>query len=216
LSGRGPACRERFADLRFPLRGRRVELALPDPSHVDAFVRLMNEPSVARSTLHVPYPYTREDARQFLRRSRKGRRAGRSLTLTIVRRADGEVLGGAGLQRIEDDSARAEVGYWLGKEHRGHGYAAEAVNVLLSTGFRRLRLHRIEARIFPGNTPSCGVALRCGFRYEGRLRGEVQKDGRWRSTLLYSRLSSDPPVRRAPVGRPSRKLRGAVQGARRR
>jgi [ribosomal protein S5]-alanine N-acetyltransferase len=183
---------------------------------VDAFVRLMNEPSVARSTLHVPFPYTPEDARQFILRSRKGRHAGRSLTLTIVRRSDGEVLGGAGLQRIEEDSSRAEVGYWLGKEHRGNGYAAEAVNVLLSTGFTRLRLHRIEARIFPGNSASCGVARRCGFRYEGRLREEVQKNGRWISTLLYSRLSSDPPVRRAHRASTKRKLRAAGHGARRR
>jgi [ribosomal protein S5]-alanine N-acetyltransferase len=114
----------------------------------------------------------------------------------IVRRSDGVVMGGVGLQRIEEESGRAEVGYWLGRQHRGHGYATEAVNVLLRVGFHRLGIHRIEARVFPGNSPSIQVVRRGGFRYEGRLRDEVQKDGRWRATLLYSRLSTDPPVHR--------------------
>jgi len=28
------------------------------------------------------------------------------------------------------------------------------------------------------------------------MRDEVSKDGRWRATLLYSRLATDPPARR--------------------
>jgi len=155
----------------------------------------MNEPSVARWTLHIPYPYTTRDARDYIRKTAANRRRGVALGLTIVRRSDQEVLGGVGLQRLEEGAARGEVGYWLGHEHRGHGYATEAVNVLLATGFDGLGLHRIEARVFPRNLASRAVARRCGFRYEGRLRDEVPKDGRWQATLLFARLASDPPVR---------------------
>jgi len=100
------------------------------------------------------------------------------------------------LHHLEEGGSSAEVGYWIGREHRGQGYATEAVNLLVRTGFSRLGLHRIEARIFPGNLASRRLAKRCGFRYEGRLRDEVKKNGRWRSTLLYSRLSSDSRVDR--------------------
>lgn len=188
--------RVRLSRLRFPIRGPRVDLVLPSPKHIAAVVGLMNDPSVARWTLHIPSPYSEQNARNYLRRARTGRRAGQSLHFMIVRRSDGVLLGGAGLHRIEEESQRAEVGYWLGREHRGHGYASEAVSVLLRVGFGRLGIHRIEARVFPRNAPSIHVVRRCGFRYEGRLRDEVQKDGRWRATLLYSRLSTDPPVRR--------------------
>ncbi len=144
----------------------------------------------------MPYPYRARDARWWVRRTKKNRRKGRDLNLTIVRRADGTLLGGVGLHHLEEGGSSAEVGYWIGREHRGQGYATEAVNLLVRTGFSRLGLHRIEARIFPGNLASRRLAKRCGFRYEGRLRDEVKKNGRWRSTLLYSRLSSDSRVDR--------------------
>lgn len=182
--------------LRFPIQGPRVRLVPVATEVVPAIVRLMNEPSVALWTLHIPYPYTRRHGREFVRKAKKQRRAGESLALSILRRSDGQLLGGVGLHRLEEGQARAEIGYWLGREHRGHGYATEAVNLLLAVGFNRLGLHRIEARVYPRNLASRRVARRCGFQLEGRLRDEVQKDGRWYSTLLFSRLANDAPTRR--------------------
>jgi RimJ/RimL family protein N-acetyltransferase len=160
---------------------------------VAATARLLNDPEVHRGTLRLPYPYTEKDARTWIRRALRERKAGRSLALAIVRRSDGALLGGIGLYQLEVGAPRAEVGYWLGREHWGHGYATEATNALLRVAFRELGLHRIEARVYPWNVASCRVARRCGFRYEGRLRDEVQKAGRWQSTLLFSRLATDPP-----------------------
>lgn len=194
MAARPTSPRHRIARLRFPLHGRRVDLVLPNRDQIPVFVRLLNEPSVSRWTLHMPYPYTKRNAQDWVRRATRERRAGHSLGLTVVRRSDGEVLGGVGLHRLEKWSTSAEVGYWLGRNHRGHGYATEAVNLLVRTGFTRLGLHRIEARVFPSNIASRQVVRRCGFRYEGRLRDEAQKDGRWRATLLFARLASDPPV----------------------
>lgn len=189
--------RSRIARLRFPLRGPRVDLMPPAADQIPATVRLLSEPSVAHWTLHVPFPYRERNAREWVRVATAGRRAGHSLVLTVVRRSDGEVLGGVGLHRLETWSTSAEVGYWLGRKHRGHGYATEAVSLLVRTGFTRLGLHRIEARVFPPNIASRRVVERCGFRYEGRLRDEARKDGRWRATLLFARLASDPPVAHA-------------------
>ena len=202
----GPVA-ERIARLPLPIRGRRVVLALPSADQTAAYVRLLNDPQVQQGTLRLPFPYTEKDARTWVRRAGRERKAGRSLGLQVVRRSDGQLLGGVGLHQFEETFARAEVGYWLGREYWGEGYATEAVNLVVRTAFARLGLHRIEARIYPWNVASRRVARRCGFRYEGRLRDEVRKDGRWRSTLLYSRLASDPAPRRAQ--RHERKHRSA-------
>ena len=195
----------RITHLSLPIRGDRIELVAPSVDHVAATVRLMNDPAIARGTLHIPYPYSEKDARLWTRKSIRERRAGRSLGLRIVRRSDHEMLGGVGLHRLEEEAARAEIGYWLGKEYWGQGYATEAVNLLPQFGFSCLDLHRIEARIFPGNAASLRLARRCGFRYEGRLRDEVVKNGRWQATLLFARISTDPPP--APSGSPRRPTR---------
>ncbi|HYA71477.1 MAG TPA: GNAT family N-acetyltransferase [Thermoplasmata archaeon] len=195
MARRSSPLRVRLTRLRFPIHGPRVDLVLPSSRHVPALVRLMEEPSVARGSLHIPYPYSVRDALAWVRATARDRRRGEALGLAIVRRANGELLGGALLHQFHEGSRRAEVGYWLGRKHRGQGYATEATRLLMSVGFDRLGLHRIEARIFPRNAASLRVVRRCGFRYEGRLRDEVQKDGRWRTTLLFARLASDAPPR---------------------
>ena len=171
-------------------------LVPPRPRRVAATVRLLNDPRVQRGTLRLPFPYTEKDARAWMHRAERERKAGQSLGLQIVRRSDGELLGGVGVYQLEESAGRAEVGYWLGHEHWGQGYATEAVNLLVRVAFARLGIHRVEARVYPWNGASCRVVRRCGFRYEGRLRDEVRKNGRWLSTLLFSRLATDPPVPR--------------------
>lgn len=172
-----------------------MELLLPTAAEVPETARLLNEPSVSRYTLHIPYPYRERHGRDWVRIAAKGRRTGRSLGLTVVRRADGAILGGVGLDDISENDS-AELGYWIGREHRGKGYASEAVDLMVRTGFRRLGLFRIEALVFPANAASRRVLKKCGFRFEGRLRGEAWKNGRWQTTLLFARLRTDPPVRR--------------------
>jgi [ribosomal protein S5]-alanine N-acetyltransferase len=190
--GGTPSLAERVQGLALPIRTRRLELVLPRFDQVEALVALLSEPSVARWTLHIPHPYRASDARKDILRSRTWRRTGRALPLLIVRRADGDLIGGVGLYQLNENHASAEVGYWVGRPYRRRGYAEEATRGLVNAAFRHLGLHRVEAAVFLGNEASVRLLRRCGFRYEGRVRDEVRKDGVWRSTLWFARLSTDP------------------------
>ncbi len=57
----------------------------------------------------------------------------------------------------------AEVGYWLGKEHCGRGFATIAVEALVSHAFAHMGLGRIFAIVRKGNEKSRKVLLRAGF-----------------------------------------------------
>jgi len=177
--------------IRFPIRGRRVALVRPDREHLGEVVPLLTDRKIWRWTLHIPYPYTERHGREWVHRSARRWAAGSDVGLLVVRRSDGRVLGGVGLHHLEEGGASGEVGYWIGRPYRGAGYASEAVRLMLRLGFDQLKLHRIEARIFPGNRDSVRLVRRLGFSYEGRLRHEVKKAGKWRDSLLYSRLATD-------------------------
>ena len=180
--------------LRSPVvRSRRLELRLPDLAFAPELVRLLNDPTIARWTMAIPNPYRRSDALRWYRRWQRTRRSGRTLRLLLVRRADGALVGGAGLHDIEPVHLRAEIGYWVGRPFRGQGYAQEAVLAVCRLAFRRLRLRRVEAGVFPGNVRSARVLRATGFRLEGTMRKSVRKHGISRDVDLYARLSDDPP-----------------------
>ncbi|MEU4379200.1 GNAT family N-acetyltransferase [Micromonospora echinofusca] len=85
----------------------------------------------------------------------------------------------------------AKLGYAIGADHWGHGYATDAASTIVDYGFRELRLHRITAAIGPDNAASIAVAKRLGMRYEGRLRDHVYTNNAWRDSLLYSILAPE-------------------------
>ena len=182
---------------------RRLALTLPNPARVPELVQLLRDPRIARWTLNIPYPYRASDARTWLRRAPARRRAGTDLILHLVRRSDRALVGGLGLHHFDARHARAEVGYWLGKPFRRQGYTTEAIRALCEYAFRRLGLHRLEAKVLSGNAASVGVLRAAGFRREGRLRQSVVKQGRFRDEIVFSRLAGDRPrTGRTRRGRP--------------
>jgi RimJ/RimL family protein N-acetyltransferase len=111
--------------------------------------------------------------------------------LAITRRADGELIGLAGLRRKDIGAWTAEIGYELAPWEWGKGYATETARYLLSYGFGEFRLHRIWANCVAENTASAHVLEKIGMTLEGRLRQAEWYKDRWWDTLLYAILEDE-------------------------
>jgi ribosomal-protein-alanine N-acetyltransferase len=68
--------------------------------------------------------------------------------------------------RPEKDLGEIAVGYGLDKSYWRQGYAKEALNAVVTYGFRDRGLKRIAALVRPENLPSCALLEQCGFRRE--------------------------------------------------
>jgi [ribosomal protein S5]-alanine N-acetyltransferase len=66
---------------------------------------------------------------------------------------------------------------------------AEGLSLVLDDAFRRRRLHRLEANIQPGNTPSIRLVRRLGFRREGYSARYLRIAGRWRDHERWAILA---------------------------
>jgi RimJ/RimL family protein N-acetyltransferase len=65
-----------------------------------------------------------------------------------------------------------ELSYQLfGDRHAGRGYTTEAVKLLVGYLFGRKRVNRMQLNIHPDNAASRRVAEKCGFTFEGLMRG---------------------------------------------
>jgi ribosomal-protein-alanine N-acetyltransferase len=73
------------------------------------------------------------------------------------------MVGSVNLEVQEQDEQSADVGYWVGAEHAGRGYARRAARLIQEFAFRNLQLERIFAIIHPENSASIKSVERAGF-----------------------------------------------------
>lgn len=169
------------------LETERLILRLPREDDAARIAELANDIRVVQGTLHLPFPYTVNDAEAFIARARLNRETGESMPCSIVRRADELLIGGIGLV-FQPGYERAEMGYWLGADYWNQGYAAEAGRALLGFGFGVLGLYRIYATHFTDNPASGRVMQKLGMTCEGTLRGHLIRFGQHKDTVCYGIL----------------------------
>ncbi|MGW0330346.1 GNAT family N-acetyltransferase [Streptomyces sp. NPDC003011] len=120
---------------------------------------------------------------------------GTSASYCVTDAGTGTALGHIGVNGIHPDLRVARVGYWVLPEARGRRVATRALALAAHWAHTELGLHRLELDHAVGHDTSCHIAERCGFRYEGTLRGAMFEAGRrdaFRDMHLHARLATDP------------------------
>ncbi len=181
-----------FTEMTAPQELRTPHLLLRsiERGDIPAIVRLAGAREIAATTISIPHPYTEADARNFLAHADDNFRAGRSVTFAVTISRGGELCGAVGLA-IAPAQERAELGYWIGVPYWGQGFATEAASAVIAFGFEALRLHRIYASHFAGNTASQRVLEKIGMRHEGLSRQHVRKWNRFVDLENYGLLASE-------------------------
>lgn len=117
--------------------------------------------------------------------------AGHLQTARLVARKGDNVLGWAALTPVSNrDVYRgvAELSVFVKEESRGHGIGRALLEALIDQSERNA-IWTLQAAIFPENTASVKLHLRCGFREVGRRERIGKLNGSWRDTLLFERRS---------------------------
>ncbi|MFJ7902916.1 GNAT family N-acetyltransferase [Streptomyces sp. NPDC096198] len=191
--------RESPAAYPFPdLQGHGLRLTCWDPDsedQVDAWFRGLTDPDFARWNTPLKIVRDRADARRSLRSKAMAAATGSSAVFRIADAADGTTLGQIGVNEISQVMRVARVGYWVLPEARGGGVATRALAVAARWALTELGLNRLELGHALGHEASCRIAERCGFRYEGTMRGAMFESGRqdaFRDAHLHGRIAGDP------------------------
>ena len=107
-----------------------------------------------------------EESRAVIRNVFNGKEA-----YAICLKTDNRAIGAIELKLnghtdLTDRDDECELGYWLGKPFWGQRIMPEAVKELLRHAFEDLKLSRVWAGTYEGNTKSKRVQEKCGFRYQ--------------------------------------------------
>jgi RimJ/RimL family protein N-acetyltransferase len=153
--------------------------------------RLAGAREVADTTLAIPHPYELDHALAWIGQQRREAVRGRATNFAIRLLPLASLIGSVGLRDIDPEHLQAELGFWVGREWWGHGYATEAASAVIEFGFDALGLNRICAHHMDRNPRAGRVLESCGMRREGLLRQRVRKWGVYEDVVLYAILRDD-------------------------
>jgi ribosomal-protein-alanine N-acetyltransferase len=101
--------------------------------------------------------------------------------------ADDAFIGSCDLTEIDRWHKRAEIGFLVGREAWGEGYAMEAMQAVVAYAARS-GLRKLTARTHLGNRRSEVLLEKLGFKQEGLLRGHILRDAERRDCLVFGLL----------------------------
>jgi len=161
----------------------------------ESYLQWFHDQAVTKYTSHGLFGYTKNQALQFLEKSRKN---GDIVWAIVVKEIEMMLgvsfekcihIGNIALQDINWIDRRAEFAGVIGeKDYWGKGIGTEAVRLLFAHGFDKLNLNRIWLGTAASNRGMRTIAERLGMSIEGVLRKHLFLNGQYENVMQYGIL----------------------------
>lgn len=134
---------------------------------------LLQVREISQMTETIPFPYTLENAEEFISERRNPGAFGPSDALAIE--CENALVGVVGIHPNTRDSKDSEplLGFWLGKDFWGRGFMTEAAGAIIHVHFAHRNVRRIRSRVLAVNGASLKIHQKLGFRHV-----ETKPDGK--------------------------------------
>jgi len=179
------------------------------PSDSTSVHRLVNDWSVVRMLSHLPFPYPRELADQWITSTIDRQRTGTAWHFAIC---DGDDLIGCIGLSLGHPGQAAKIGYWVGRDHWKKGIATTCLRPVIDWAFATLPIVRIIADVAEDNPASIALLARLGFNQTGTSRVPFLSRGpEPQPVLTYTMNRATQPVVPEP-GLPATRILLVVAG----
>ena len=133
----------------------------------------------------MPYPYTKEDAKWWVKIGSKEQGLNYAIDL------DGECIGVVGVRFGDlEQQHSAEIGYWIAENHWGRGFGTEAIRKMTGYVFAETKTIRLSAPVYSPNTASMRVLEKCGYTLEAIHRKAAFKNDEFMDEHVYVKFRS--------------------------
>lgn len=177
------------------LSTKRLIIRPVDKGDLGDIVENVNNINVSRYLAVVPFPYAKKDALSWINHSLKKRKEKirSNFSFVIYYKPAKCVVGAIGLHKVDYDAKKAELGYWLGEKYWGNHVMSEAVEAMLKFGFGKLKLNRIDAKVYTDNEASARLLEKFRFKKEGLMKqsGYSKASKKIYDEYMYALLESE-------------------------
>ena len=167
-----------------PLETERLLLRPYAQGDTAEITRLLNDTEMARFLMVVPHPFVEFDARTLVKAAWRRLTGGRGFDLLITIKDGGKPVGSVGVG-LHDEGRRGELGFWVGRDYWGRGYASEAARRMIEFSTETLGVTRLTGTVATDNDGSLAVLAKLGFTETGRGEKQVPSTGEMREVIFF-------------------------------
>ncbi|GJQ62493.1 MAG: N-acetyltransferase [Melioribacteraceae bacterium] len=157
---------------------------------VPDIVNLMKDKEISDNTMFIPYPYSENDAIDWLATHSTELGENKGLVFAITLKESKTFVGSIGLT-FNADNNHTEMGYWIGKNFWNNGYATEASKRVMEFAFDDICFNRVHAHFMSSNPQSGRVMEKIGMKYEGTMRQHLLKFDKYQDIIIYGITKED-------------------------
>ena len=134
--------------------------------------------------------YSVDESRTWIELQIAQFQAGKEYQFVVISSGD-KLLGGCGLNAIDQENRRANLGYWIRSSATRQSVATEAVRCLTRWAFENTNLNRLEIVVSTQNRASLRVAEKAGAVREGTLRNRLLLHDVAHDAVVFSLVRED-------------------------
>jgi RimJ/RimL family protein N-acetyltransferase len=178
----------------------RIRLRAIEPGDWETFWVWNQDDEMTRNLDWLWFPQSREGVRQWAEKASRRRPDNDAFHWVIENRA-GDIAGSISTHDCNRRCGTFAYGINVQSPHRRHGYARDAIGVVLRYFFEELGYQKVTVEVHAFNEASIALHERYGFQAEGRLRRMVFTRGQYFDLLVFgmtkeefARLSGDADI----------------------
>lgn len=168
-----------------------TKLALLDKEHTDEFMALIDRsrPYLRKWLAWPDNTKTVTELNKFIDHTILDYAEKKSIAMWIWHQE--KIVGIIHLLGIAGDNRKATIGYWVGEEYRGRGFAKRATRTVCDYAFRELKINSIQILCATGNSASQAVPMALNFQREGVLRDNEWLYDHFVDHVVFGMLAKD-------------------------
>ena len=171
-------------------QGKIVCLRAIEPDDAELFYRWNLDSERARYLDFVWPPTSMESVRTWVHEQTRKKLVNDSYHW-VIQNMSGEAVGSISTHDCDPHNGTFSYGVDIVQEHRGNGYAGEAIRIVLKYYFRELRYQKATIPVHADNPASIRLHEKLNFKLEGRLRRMVYTQGDYVDVLWFGMTAEE-------------------------
>ena len=176
---------------RFEFETERLFIRNYKRADLEDFIEVTSQPEIQPTTYGIPVPYTKKYAKKWMKFVRENIRMKQAFEFAVFLKENHTYIGNVGLINVSFLHNHADISYYIDKDMWNRGFATEAAAMMMDFGFEKLGLYKISGLCMRSNPASKRVMEKLGMKFEGTMRGELLKKGKYYDLDRYSILKEE-------------------------